>query len=95
MAAQVASASPSVIVVGGFDAKGAVLVATFDGGQTWAVVARLGTTIADLGFTTAAQGVVITAPADGPVSLLMTRPASLLMTRDGGRTWAAVGTAGG
>jgi len=88
MAAQVASASPSVIVVGGSDATGAVLVATFDGGRTWIIVARLGAvTIADLGFTTAAQGVVITAPAGGP--------ASLLMTRDGGRTWAAVGTAGG
>ncbi len=88
MAAQVASASPSVIVVGGSDATGAVLVATFDGGRTWTIVARLGAvTIADLGFTTAAQGVVITAPAGGP--------ASLLMTRDGGRTWAAVGTAGG
>ena len=86
-AAQVAAASPSTIVVGGFDAKGAVLVATFDGGRTWAVVARLGATIADLGFTTAAQGVVITAPADGT--------ASLLMTRDGGRTWRAVGGAGG
>jgi photosystem II stability/assembly factor-like uncharacterized protein len=87
-AAQVASASPSVIVVGGSDATGAVLVATFDGGRTWTIVARLGAvSIADLGFTTTAQGVVITAPAGGP--------ASLLMTRDGGRTWAAVGTAGG
>jgi hypothetical protein len=86
--AQVASASPSVIVVGGRDATGAVLVATFDGGRTWAIVARLGAvTISDLGFTTAAQGVVITAPADGP--------ARLLMTRDGGHTWRAVGTTGG
>jgi photosystem II stability/assembly factor-like uncharacterized protein len=88
MAAKVAAASPSVIVVGGSDATGAVLVATFNGGRTWAVVARLGAvTIADLGFTTATQGVVITAPADGP--------ASLLMTRDGGHTWSAADSTGG
>jgi len=88
MAAQVAAASPSVIVVSGFDATGAVLVATFDGGRTWAVVARLGAVgITDLGFTTATQGVAITVPADGA--------ASLLMTRDGGHTWRAVGMTGG
>jgi len=88
MPAQVAAASPSVIVVGGSDATGAVLVGTFDGGGTWTVVARLGAVeIADLGFTTATQGVVITVSSDGP--------ASLLVTRDGGRTWGAVGSAGG
>jgi len=88
MAAQVAAASPSVIVVGGSDATGAVLVGTFDGGRTWTIVARLGAVeIADLGFTTAAQGVVITVSAD--------RPASLLVTRDGGRTWGPVGSTGG
>ncbi len=88
MAGQVAAASPSVIVVGGSDATGAVLVATFDGGRTWTIVARLGAvTIADLGFTTATQGVVISAPSGGP--------ARLLMTRDGGRTWRAVGSTGG
>ena len=88
MAAQVAAASPSVIVVGGSDATGAALVGTFDGGGTWTVVARLGAVeIADLGFTTATQGVVITVSSDGP--------ASLLVTRDGGRTWSAVGSTGG
>jgi photosystem II stability/assembly factor-like uncharacterized protein len=88
MAGQVAAASPSVIVVGGSDATGAVLVVTFDGGRTWTIVARLGAvTIADLGFTTAKQGVVISAPSGGP--------ARLLMTRDGGRTWRAVGSTGG
>jgi hypothetical protein len=88
MASQVAAASPSVIVVGGSDATGAVLVGTFDGGGTWTVVARLGAVeIADLGFTTATQGVVITVSSDGP--------ASLLVTRDGGRTWGAVGVTGG
>jgi hypothetical protein len=88
MAAQIAAASPSAIVVGGSDASGTVLVGTFDGGRTWDVVARLGAVeIADLGFTTTAEGVVIVVPADGP--------ASLLVTRDEGRTWSAVGAAGG
>jgi photosystem II stability/assembly factor-like uncharacterized protein len=87
MPVQVAAASPSVIVVGGNDATKAVLVATFDGGRTWTTVARLGAVeIVDLGFTTATQGVVITASAG---------QANLLMTRDGGRTWQAVGTPGG
>jgi photosystem II stability/assembly factor-like uncharacterized protein len=88
MAAQAAAASPSVIVVAGSDSTGATLVATFDGGRTWTVVARLGAvTIRDLGFTTADQGVVFATPAGGP--------ASLLVTRDGGRTWSAVGSSGG
>ena len=83
-AAQIAAASPSVIVVGGMDATGTVLVGTFDGGRSWAVVARLGAVdISDLGFTTAAQGVVITVPANGY--------GNLLVTRDGGRTWGAAG----
>ena len=88
MEAQVAAASPSVIVAAVNDAAGAALVATFDAGRTWAVVARLGAVgITDLGFTTATQGVAITVPADGA--------ASLLMTRDGGHTWRAVGMTGG
>jgi len=88
LAAQVAAASPSVVVVAGSDSTGARLVATFDGGRTWTVVALLGAvTIRDLGFTSAEQGVVITTSAGAP--------AGLLMTRDGGRTWRAVGAAGG
>ena len=81
-------AAQRVVVVGGSDATRAVIVATFDAGRTWTVVAWLGAvTLADLGFTTATQGVVITGPAGGS--------SSLLMTRDGGRTWRAVGSAGG
>ena len=88
MTAAIAAASPSVAVVGGTDATGAALVATFDAGRTWSVVARLGTAdLADLGFTTPTQGVVVTTSAD--------KPATLMMTRDGGRTWRAVGAAGG
>ncbi len=87
--AQVAAASASVTVVGGNDASGAVLVATFDAGRTWSVVARIGVAdLVDLGFTTPTQGVVATTSGDG-------RVASFLMTRDGGRTWRAVGIAGG
>ena len=82
------SASPSVVVVGGADAGGAVLVATFDGGRTWVTVARLGAgSLTDLGFTTASQGVVIMAAPGGQ--------SSLLMTRDGGHTWAPANVAGG
>ena len=87
MAAMAAMASPSDIVVGGSDATGSVLVATADAGRTWTVVARLPAgQIADLGFTTATQGVVIVGGAGGS--------ASLLMSRDGGQTWHAVVAAG-
>jgi hypothetical protein len=88
MIAEAAAASASTIVVAGSDASGALLVATFDAGRTWAAVARLGAvTITDLGFTTPTQGVAIATPEGGP--------ASLLETRDGGRTWRAIGVAGG
>jgi photosystem II stability/assembly factor-like uncharacterized protein len=88
MAAMAATASPSVVVVGGSDATGSVLAATADAGRTWKVVARLPAgQISDLGFTTATQGVVIVGGVGGS--------ASLLMTRDGGQTWRAVAVAGG
>jgi hypothetical protein len=87
MAAMAAMASPSVVVVGGIDATGSVLAATTDSGRTWKVVERLPAgQIADLGFTTATQGVVIVGGVGGS--------ASLLMTRDGGQTWHAVAVAG-
>ncbi len=87
MGAKAAAASPSVIVVGGSDATGALLVATFDAGKSWSVVARLGSVqVMDLGFTTPTQGVVVASGANGP--------ATLLMTRDGGHTWSPVGQAG-
>ena len=85
---KITTASPSVIVVGGTDATGAVLVATFDAGRTWSVVARLWTADpVDLGFTTPTQGVLVAASGDAP--------ATFWMTRDGGRTWSVVGAAGG
>ncbi len=86
--ARIAAASPSVIVVGGSDATGAVIVATFDGGRTWSAVARPGAVdLRDLGFTTASQGVVILVPGEGP--------GTLQMTRDGGHTWRDVPATGG
>jgi hypothetical protein len=68
----IASPAPSTIVVAG----GSGLEATFDGGHSWAKVAA-GTTWADLGFTTAGQGVAVW---DGGV----------IMTHDGGHTWSPV-----
>jgi photosystem II stability/assembly factor-like uncharacterized protein len=63
-----------------------------DGGRTWqtALVERDGGAgWADLGFTTAIDGVVIHGPAirDGEGD---GRPGQLLLTDDGGRTWRRV-----
>jgi photosystem II stability/assembly factor-like uncharacterized protein len=72
----VAPGRPGTVVVA--DTSG--LVGTFDGGRTWT------TQYADyqfsfVGFTTATQGVAV---AWKPFE-------ELLMTRDGGHTWAPVG----
>jgi photosystem II stability/assembly factor-like uncharacterized protein len=55
-------------------------VATFNGGGNWSTVyaGAANTDIAYAGFTTSNQGVVITGQG------------TLLMTYDGGHTWAAV-----
>jgi photosystem II stability/assembly factor-like uncharacterized protein len=75
--------------VAGADQSGApILVATFDAGQTWSTV-WTGSGSAqwnDLGFTTVDQGVVVLGHDDGT--------ADLLMTTDGGHTWAAVPVTG-
>jgi len=68
----VASPAPSTIVVAG----GTGLEASFDGGHTWAKVAG-GPPWADMGFTTASQGVAV---SNGGV----------LMTHDGGHIWSPV-----
>jgi hypothetical protein len=71
----VASASPTTVVVA---SPTDALHATFDGGGTWvAVLPIAASAVADLGFTTATQGVVV---AGG----------ELEMTRDGGHTWQQV-----
>ena len=70
---------PQVVVVGGLG-----MAATFDGGHTWRTVysGPAGREVRVAGFTTARQGVAI---ATGGA-----RPSTLLMTRDGGRTWSPV-----
>ena len=79
----VATPDTSTIVVAGSDAKGSVLVGSFDGGHTWSLVLRAGNVgLTDLGFTTPTQGVVVTSSASGSDRLLM--------TRDGGHTWSAI-----
>jgi hypothetical protein len=79
------AAAPGVITIAGFGATSAVLISSFDGGRTRPGVydAPAGVTaVAELGFTTALQGVaVLTGPADR---------GSLVMTRDGAHTWAPV-----
>ncbi|MCW3035522.1 MAG: hypothetical protein JWM17_834 [Actinobacteria bacterium] len=77
----VASPVPRTIVV----ADASRLVATFDGAATWTTVFSGSPTQSwnDLGFTNPSQGVAVRI-AQG------TEPASLLMTHDGGHTWAPV-----
>ena len=81
-AAAVTSPNRATIVVAGSDASGASLVGSFDGGRTWSTVLSVrAAAFADLGFTTATQGIVITTTESGA--------GTLWMTHDGGRTWAA------
>lgn len=71
-ATAVASPAPGVVVVAG----GAGLLATFDGGRTWAVVlAMQSDSVSYIGFETGERGFAIT--YDG----------ALLRTLDGGRLW--------
>jgi hypothetical protein len=64
---------------------GGGIVATFDGGGSWGTVftSSGNAGITYVGFTTPTQGVAIEASATG-------LPGTLLVTRDGGHTWAAV-----
>ncbi|HEY5436503.1 MAG TPA: hypothetical protein VIK13_14825 [Candidatus Limnocylindrales bacterium] len=91
LGSEVAMADTSAIVVSGSNSTGSVLAGTFDGGQTWSVVLQEGSgplglvpdvRLAELGFTTPTQGVV--------VASLVSGSGQLLMTRDGGHTWSAV-----
>jgi photosystem II stability/assembly factor-like uncharacterized protein len=75
--------SKAVLVGGSLSGVGSALVASLDGGPSWNVVdVAQGGTFSELGFTTSDQGVAITSAVDGTVELVM--------TRDGGRTWAPV-----
>lgn len=80
----VARPAARTIVVAGETDEGAPLInATFDEGATWRTVyrGRSGRVLRELGFTTATRGVAVEAGTDG-------RGGRVLITRDGGRTWA-------
>jgi photosystem II stability/assembly factor-like uncharacterized protein len=80
------AASPTSVSVAA--ASGGTLIsASFDAGRTWTGTFNIGDGglgLSDLGFTTALQGVVIHGMITYPQSL------QLLMTRDGGHTWATI-----
>ena len=77
-ASALATPGTSTMVVAGIHGSSMVLIASFDGGHTWHTVLSLGSgSAADLGFTTATQGVVVSA-------------GHLYMTHDGGHTWVHV-----
>ncbi|HEY6538322.1 MAG TPA: hypothetical protein VI138_04685 [Candidatus Dormibacteraeota bacterium] len=75
----IASPSPTVIAIG----DGTSILASFDGGGSWSTVFSGSKPITYLGFTTPSQGVAISSPYQGA-------PGSLLMTHDGGHSWAAI-----
>ncbi len=86
-----AGGSPTKLVLA--TASGASwLVRSADGGHNWATVVTYGdggVGWADLGFTTAADGVVVHGPADRAGNA-DGRPGQLLLSSDGGATWKAV-----
>ncbi len=86
-----APASPTVVVAGNLSNGGMGLVASFDLGRTWSTVydSKALAAISELGFTTQSQGVAIVTRGSSSGS-----SSQLLMTRDGGRTWAPVTLAG-
>jgi photosystem II stability/assembly factor-like uncharacterized protein len=81
------SSAAGAIVASGLRNDGVgVLLATFDGGATWAPVFSTDTrdgSWADVGFTSANQGVAVSAGFEG-------QPGVLAMTFDGGHTWKRV-----
>jgi photosystem II stability/assembly factor-like uncharacterized protein len=81
----VAASPTSVSVVA--ESGASFIDASFDEGRTWTGTLGFGDGglgLSDLGFTTATQGVVIHGSVAYPQSL------QLLLTRDGGHTWAPV-----
>ncbi len=88
----IASPTASSILVAGRTAQGSAVVRSSDGGRTWQTALETGAAmITYLGFTTPTQGVVLTIAPAGPGASV---GGSLLMTRDGGRTWHQVTFAG-
>ena len=85
----ITTSGPSTVVAGAGPAPSAggagqaALVATFDGGRSWQAVYSSGaiSSWVDVGFTNVQQGVAVGVGQSGT---------TLLMTRDGGHTWAPV-----
>jgi photosystem II stability/assembly factor-like uncharacterized protein len=85
----IAAASASDVVVSAASGN-SVLYGTFDGGRTWQTVYvddHGGLPWFELGFTTSLQGVVVLGE---PTAASSTPPSEVLMTRDGGHSWAIV-----
>lgn len=82
--AEVASATPGTIVVGGETEQAPVLLASFDHGGSWAPVLKAASRSSwtDVGFTSTAQGVAVSRASDGSAG-------QLLITVDGGHSWTA------
>ncbi|MGA2758412.1 MAG: hypothetical protein ABSF58_13780 [Solirubrobacteraceae bacterium] len=80
----IASAAPQTVVLGRFEPPSgrSQMVATFDGGAHWSVVASGDPLF--IGFTSPTQGVAILSAHSGATST------SMLMTYDGGHHWSTV-----
>jgi photosystem II stability/assembly factor-like uncharacterized protein len=78
-AAGIISVAPGTATIA--QAGGSGITATFDGGKSWQRVSSVAG-ITYLGFTTASQGVAIAQTSDGS--------SALIMTHDGGHTWATI-----
>lgn len=87
--------SSAIVVAGSLSGVGSALVASFDGGRTWAATYTLkgAGSFSDVGFTTADQGVAIT--TSGTMTTAGVGEGHLVMTRDGGHTWSVVAIPGG
>jgi hypothetical protein len=82
-ATEIASTGPHAFVLAGGDARGTILVGSFDTGRTWKTLLQpVLEQVSELGFTTSSQGVLILTDDQGT--------ARLFMTRDGGRSWNPV-----
>jgi hypothetical protein len=81
----IASPVPRTYVVAGATTGAGVLMASFDGGATWATVERRQpeTGWSDLGFTSRQQGVVVNLGLDG-------LGGRLFMTFNGGHSWTVM-----
>ena len=84
----IASPGAGAIPAAGSTTQGSAIVGSFDGGRTCRTVLQIGEPVLTyLGFTTPLQGVAITRTGTGTGG--QTSLGTLLMTRDGRRTWSS------